>query len=204
MPVTTPKAAPPSDSHLVLTRAGVIGPIVFVVFDLLASSMRPGYNLVHGTISRLAVGPLGWLQMLNFVFVGICTILLGIGLWAGARGLGGLLMLWGAGFLLIALLPMDPVDPYSVRQRLHFLALDGITVLFPFMCLMAVFTFWQRQRRLALFSLAVFLFAAAVAGSFLIWQEQILASDILGLYERFVIWVASVWCVVISWKVSQI
>jgi hypothetical membrane protein len=183
--------------------AGVAGPLAFVALDLLAASLRPGYSLVHGTISRLAVGPLGWLQTLNFVLVAACTILLGIGLWARARWLGGLFVLWGMGFLLIAIFPMDPLDRHSLRQRLHYLMLDGITVLFPIMCLTAVFTFWQPQRRLALFSLAVFLFAAAVSGSFLIGQEQILESDILGLYERFVIWIAAAWCVVVAWNVGR-
>jgi hypothetical protein len=182
---------------------GVIGPVTFVVIDLLAGALRPGYHLAHGTISRLAVGPLGWLQTLNFVFIGVCTVLLGVGLATRARLQGGLFGLWGVGFLLIALLPMDPVNHHSLRHRLHFLTLDGITALFPIMCLAAVVTFWRWQRPLALFSLAVFLFAAAVAGSFLIWQEQILESDILGLFERFVIWVAAAWCVVVAWTVGR-
>jgi hypothetical membrane protein len=183
---------------------GVIGPVTFVVLDLIASALRPGYDLTFDTISQLAVGPLGWLQTLNFVFIGISTILMGVGLTGKARVQGGLFILWGIGFLLIALLPMDPANHHSLRHRLHFVALDGITVLFPIMCLAAVFTFWQRQRSLSLFSLVVFLFALGVAGSFLIWQETILASNVLGFYERFVIWVAVVWCVVLSWKVGKI
>jgi hypothetical membrane protein len=184
-------------------RAGVAGPLVFVVIDLLAGALRPGYSLTHGTISRLAVGPLGWIQTLNFVWIGLCTLLMGLGLRSQARRLSALLCLWGVGFWLIALWPMDPLDSHSLRQCIHYLIVDGLALLFPLICLTAALAFWRQQRALALFSLAVFLFATGVAGSFLVWQEQILVSDILGLYERFVICVAAAWCVVVSWNVGR-
>lgn len=185
-----------------LVWAGVIGPLVFVVLDLLAAALRPGYDLTFHTVSRLAVGPFGWLQSLNFILVGVLTIVLGVGLSGRSRLLAGLFGLWGLGFVLLALFPTDPSGQYPQRQRIHYMILDGVALLFPLMCLMAALSFWKQLRAFSLFSLLIFLFAVAVVALWLISTEDILASPMLGLYERLVIWVAVAWCLALSWKMG--
>ncbi|MFZ6031348.1 MAG: DUF998 domain-containing protein [Chloroflexota bacterium] len=184
-----------------LVWAGVIGPVTFVAIDLLAAALRPGYDLTFHTVSRLAVGPLGWLQTLNFVVVGVLTILLGVGLLARSQLLGGLFGLWGLGFVLLALFPTDPSGLYPLRQRIHYWILDGVALLFPLMCLAAAVAFWQRRRFFSIFSLALCLLVAFVAASWLLRPQEVLASPRLGLYERAIIWTAVMWCLALSWKI---
>lgn len=184
-----------------LAWAAVIMPLIFVALDFLASALNPGYNLTLHTVSDLAVGPLGWLQTLNFILAGAYTILLGISLSTKVRPLGALFVLWGVNFVMIALLPIDPGRRYILYHNLHYVALDGVLLLFPVICLVTALSFWKQLRGFSLLSLVLFLLAVVVAASWLISAKEILALPMAGLYERMVIWIAVAWCMVLSWKI---
>lgn len=51
--------------------AGIVGPIIFVVIFTVEGCLRPGYEPTAMFVSALSLGSLGWIQILNFVVVGL-------------------------------------------------------------------------------------------------------------------------------------
>src|SRR5579859_5581943 len=75
-----------------LAVAGSIGPVLFVFVVILVTALewdflhRLGWGLPHGTRpvvypSATAMGPYGWLQVLNFFQFGLAVIATGVGMW---------------------------------------------------------------------------------------------------------------------------
>jgi hypothetical protein len=52
------------------SRAGVIGPALFVAVFLLEGWLRPGYNPMAEYVSALSLGGRGWVQIVNFLIFG--------------------------------------------------------------------------------------------------------------------------------------
>jgi hypothetical protein len=50
---------------------GIVGPIVVIVGDLSVSLSIPGYSPIRDTVSSLALTPLGWLQTICFLAMGL-------------------------------------------------------------------------------------------------------------------------------------
>jgi hypothetical protein len=81
-----------------LADAGVIGPVVFgltitvLTFLEYEFTIGLGWDPIHSSDvpwpSASALGPLGWLQVANFVFFGVCLISFGFGLNRGVRASG--------------------------------------------------------------------------------------------------------------------
>jgi hypothetical protein len=46
--------------------AGIVGPIVIVLADLISTSANPGYSPLVNSVSEHVLDPLGWLQTLSF------------------------------------------------------------------------------------------------------------------------------------------
>lgn len=67
------------------TRAGMIGPVLFIAIFTLAGSLSPGHSPARMPVSALSLGSTGWLQILNFIQLGICTILFGLVLFEEER-----------------------------------------------------------------------------------------------------------------------
>jgi hypothetical protein len=97
--------------------AGVLGPILFtLIFWAQELAHRGEFSPVEEPVSALEAGPFGWVQQLNFVMVGVLTILWAIGLHLGARkggtGVAGplLLAISGIGSLIAAAIPLEQDD----------------------------------------------------------------------------------------------
>lgn len=93
--------------------AGVVGPIIFTAGFLLQEAFRQDeYSPLAEPVSALEAGPHGWVQQLNFVVLGVLTIVFAYGLHHGVRrtraGAAGpiLLGISGVGCLMAAAFPL--------------------------------------------------------------------------------------------------
>src|SRR5512141_747841 len=55
--------------------AGIIAPALFVAVFLLEGWLRPGYHALSTFVSALSLGPRGWIQIVNFIFFGLCLFI---------------------------------------------------------------------------------------------------------------------------------
>lgn len=195
-----------SNIFLWLGAGGAFG---FVVIALVEGWTRPDYSPVRQTVSALALGRRGWVQIANFTVSGLMII-------AGAAGMlmqrtGAVLaiaiLVFGVG-LLASAIPMDPMRGYppgtpegdpadpSLNNAIHDYA--GAVVFFslPAVALIAVFTlpeWWQKLNAgamLVILSVALYFFNNA-------WESD---SRRVGLIQRaFIVpgwlWLASVFAI---------
>jgi hypothetical membrane protein len=124
--------------HSAPALAGIVGPIVVVVGDLAASLSTPNYSLVSDSMSSLALTPIGWLQSICFLAMGLLEVIFVAGLFFNirrARGFHpsiGLLAFCGFGLLLIGAFRMDPPGaPRTIEGIIHTLTSYGLSLLFP-------------------------------------------------------------------------
>ena len=120
--------------HSTLALAGVIGPIVLFIGDLTAASINPAYSLVKHSISSLALTPLGWLQTIGFLAMGLFVEIFVAGLLFNVRGVRGFrpsigaLVFFGFGLLLVGAFRTDPVEGlHTIEGTIH-----GATAMFVF------------------------------------------------------------------------
>jgi hypothetical membrane protein len=124
--------------------AGVIGPSLFVLVFLIEGWLRPGYDPAADYVSALSLGVRGWVQVTNFLIVGVCLLLFTAAVARefpeGAASLAGpiLLGIIGAGLLLSGPFVMDPAGTPPAAMTWHGL-IHGILgaivfVLMPIVC----------------------------------------------------------------------
>lgn len=65
--------------------AGMVGPALFVVVFLTEGWLRPAYSPMSMFVSELSLGPRGWIQIANFVTVGVLLLLFARGVAAEFR-----------------------------------------------------------------------------------------------------------------------
>ena len=58
---------------LVWLTCGTLAPVVFDAVYLIEGATRPGYDAWQQAISTLSLGPGGWIQQANFIFLGVMT-----------------------------------------------------------------------------------------------------------------------------------
>lgn len=124
--------------HSVLAIAGIIGPIVLVVGDMVAAFYDPNYNLIKDSISSLALTNVGWLQTIGFMLLGLLVEVFTTGLlfavkrakWFDA-GIA-IFVFFGFAMLLIGAFHTDPAGvSRTLESRIHgFMATTAFT-LFP-------------------------------------------------------------------------
>ena len=142
-----------SDRHVLAGWAGMIGSALFVTIFTLEGWLRSGYDPRSTFISELSIGPRGWIQILNFIILGILFLVFTWGVAAefheGKASKSGpiLLAIIGFSFLISGPLVTDvaatPLDQMSLHGILH--AIFGALVfsLSPISC----FVFWRRFRQ---------------------------------------------------------
>jgi hypothetical membrane protein len=183
-PVSEASCDPASRITRSLLGYGVIAGPLYVTTVLAQALLRPGFDLLRDDASLLSNGPLGWIQVANFVVTGMIVIACAIGLrralvsgraaiWAPR-----LLGLYGAGLIGAGIFVADPMNgfpPGTPAGRPLHLSLHGtlhiIVAAIAFLCLIAAcFVLARRfasfgQRRWALFSRVTgLLFLAAFVG----------------------------------------
>ncbi len=168
-----------------LLAGGLVAGPLYLVASLAQALTRDGFDLTRHALSLLENGPLGWIQIGNFLIAGLLSIACAIGMRRMlAREPGGalgpsLVAVYGAGLVLAGVFRADPSDGFppgtpagqgemSWHGMLHF-ASFGI----GFLCLIvACFAIGRGlaalgQRRSAVFSrLCGVLMLGGVAASF--------------------------------------
>ena len=141
--------------------AGIVGPVVFAFIVAVLTFAEYGFMIRLGWDpvgisnvpwpSALALGPFGWLQVLNFVFFGLTLIVFALGLHrgvsSGGRGswVGPALLVTAGVALVLAGFKTDPnlsEGPQTWHGWIHFLAF----ILLVLSLLLSLF-FWWRLRR---------------------------------------------------------
>ncbi|HEX2740976.1 MAG TPA: DUF998 domain-containing protein [Rubrobacter sp.] len=139
--------------------AGMIGPAVFAFVAAVLTVAQYGFMVRLGWDpigasdvpwpSGLALGPFGWLQVLNFVFFGLTLIVFALGLHRGVASGSwispALLVVAGIG-LVLAGFKTDPYlseGPQTWHGWIHLLAF----ILLVLSLLLSLFFWWWRLRR---------------------------------------------------------
>ncbi len=101
-----------------LLGAGVAAGPVYVLVGLLQGILRPGFDLTRHDWSLLSNGPLGWIQIANFVLTGVLVIAGAIGMRRAMRGSRGgtwapmLIGLYGLGLVAAGAFVADPMNGF--------------------------------------------------------------------------------------------
>src|SRR3972149_5762226 len=176
---------------------GIVGPIVVVVGDLAASLSTPDYSPVRDSISSLALKPIGWLQSICFLAMGLLLEIFVAGLYFNirrARGFHvgiGLLALCGFMLMLIATFHMDHPEAPAIDGIIHTIASYGLGLLFPIavLSLAPSLKSTPNWRNIFVYTLIAGVIAfALILGALL--SDQ---TGWFGLYERIIVANAIIW-----------
>ena len=109
------------DRTAAITRSllgyGVLAGPFYLVVGLVQGLTRQGYDFTRHDLSLLSNGPLGWIQIANFVLSGLMTIAAAIGM---HRSPGGgkwgprLVAGYGVGLILAGVFVADPMNGFPV------------------------------------------------------------------------------------------
>jgi MFS family permease len=181
---------------------GIVGPIVVIVGDLVASLSIPGYSPIRDSVSSLALTSVGWLQSICFLAMGLLLEIFVAGLFFNihrARGFHtGIVLLALCGFvlMLIAAFHMDHPGATTIDGTIHTIASYGLGLLFPIAILSLAPSFKRTPNWKGIFIytlIAGVLALALILGALLAEQR-----GWFGLYERIIILNALVWVEVVA------
>lgn len=110
---TVPTVATRTRTRALLACAAIAGPL-WAAVALGQAATRDGFDLTRHPLSALSNGPLGWLQITNFVVAGLLTLAGAAGLRRAlpSRWLPRLVAANGAGMLAAGILVMDPAGGF--------------------------------------------------------------------------------------------
>jgi hypothetical protein len=130
--------------------SGMAGSALFILVFTLEGMFRPGYNAFSTFISELSIGPRGWIQILNFIILGILFLVFTKGVATefrdGKASKAGpiLLAIIGFSFLISGPFVTDvagiPRDQMSWQGIVHGIFGAFVFSLSPVSC----FVFWRR------------------------------------------------------------
>jgi hypothetical protein len=181
---------------------GIVGPLVLIVGDLVASLSIAGYSPIRDTVSSLALTSIGWLQTICFLAMGLLLEIFVVGLFFNihrAHGFhAGIVFLALCGFVLmmIAAFHMDRPGATTIDGTIHGITSYGLGLLFPVAVLLLAPSLKRTPDWKNIFvytivagALALALILGALLGNQRGW---------FGLYERIVILNALVWVEVVA------
>jgi hypothetical protein len=194
----------PLSVYGVLALMGVVAPVIFIAANLTAAFSSPDYNFIQDSISSLALTPLGWVQTIGFMLMGLLIEAFVIGLIISIRGgwgfrLGaGILVFFGFGILLVGAFHTDPTGgPRTFEGMIHSAAAVVVFWLAPFASLLIAY-----DLRKDLYWKGFFLYtiiASAIALALMLgrlWLPDELSW--FGLYERILTLDELIWVEVVA------
>jgi hypothetical protein len=132
--------------------AGILAPALFVAVFTIEGWLRPGYHPLSTYVSALSLGPRGWIQIVNFIVLGLLLLVFTFGLatefQSGKASRGGITLFFIIAILFVVSGPfrMDPtgtpLNQVTVHGTIHGLAGGIIFILMPISC----FVFLRRFR----------------------------------------------------------
>jgi hypothetical protein len=188
------------------------GPFFIIVFLLEGAFKGSGYDALRHPVSSLELGANGWIQVVNFLVVGLLTIAFAVGVWRPRLRAGAVLIgVWGVGLLGAGLFVTDPVSgfpvgtpptsDYTTSGALH----DGFS-LPAFLALAAAMIVLSRGHGLkwllySLLSATAYLvcFGLASAG----FNQAASLVDVAGLFQRLAVTIGWGWTVVLAVRVLR-
>ena len=117
-----------------LLSGGVIAGPLYVVVALIQGFTRPGFDLLHHDVSLLSNGPLGWIQITNFLVTGMLVIAGAAGMRRVLKGSKGetwdplLISLYGLGLIGAGIFVADPMNgfPPGTPADAHTISWHGL------------------------------------------------------------------------------
>lgn len=89
--------------------------MVFVAVLFIEGALRPGYDPIYHTGSELSLGERGWIQVANFLQMGVGVFAFAVGVHRTLRHSvvgAALLAIFGFGLIVAGIFPPDPVRGY--------------------------------------------------------------------------------------------
>jgi hypothetical protein len=194
----------PLNIYVTFALAGLLGPIVLGFADLIAALSASGYSPIRDSISSLALAPMGWLQTIGFLVIGLLMEIFILGLYLCIRrgryfGLSiGIFVCCSFGLLLIGAFHADPTGaPSTLAGTIHSGTANTVFILFPVVCfLMAPSlrgdTYWKE---LFLYTIVTGILASILAIVVLLIPDE---SGWFGLYERILVADIGIWVEVMA------
>jgi hypothetical protein len=194
---------------------GAIGPPLFFLVFLVEGATRRGYDPVRLPISLLALGDLGWMQVANFVLIGVLMLVFAVGLrrtlpssgWPSRWG-PILIGLFGVGLIGGGVFAADPGGgfppgfrpPAGSTGTLH--DLSTLVVFGSLIGAAAVFSWHFRGRRRRAWSAYSALTSIALAIGFVMMFAGLSGSNditpVAGIVQRVTIAVGWTWLALLA------
>ena len=120
-----------------LALAGILGPLALLIGNYTPALTTPGYNLIRDSISSLALTPLGWVQTIGFLGVGLLVEIYVVALLFSIkprRGFGigiTLLVLFGFGILMLASFRTNLQGVLTFEGIIHDIVSKTVFTIFP-------------------------------------------------------------------------
>ncbi len=204
---------------------GIAAAVVFVAFDLIDASLRPGYSVLRHWVSHRALGEFGWIGTASLLATALLLLICAAALFAVARrssrrsGYPSTVGLAGLALAIAALFPMDPSlgyppgatasDAPTLSGSIHDVAgpvliLALATAAFlgrGFLRTLDIQAAWARHG----WVVGVGIVAAFAVTSILVSLDyaQVLSGAWSGLCERIAIYLGLGWIAGIAWQVDR-
>jgi hypothetical membrane protein len=179
--------------HSLLAIAGIVGPLMLTVGDLVAALSDPQYSLVKNSISSLALTGIGWLQTIGFLALGLLVEIFTTGFMFNVKRhkwflLGiAIFVFFGFSMLLIGAFHTDPVGiARTTEGRIHGYIATASFTLFPvaMLCFLPSLKRDSKWKDLYPYTRITFFLGIALLVLTRIFQEK---SGWFGLAERLLV-----------------
>ncbi len=211
---TTPEATirPKHDIRRLGAVIGFATPALLLVTTTITAVFTPGYNPIDFSLSRLVLGPLGWLQSTGFILIGLMQLFYATALFSAipgsprSRAAHAIFLLFGVGAVMDGIFPtgISSGPAATVTARIHVSIGLGAAYALPVVCflLAGVFRASRDWHGLWVYTLANGLAAAGVV----IWRLFLPAVlPWFGAYEAILVLLGFVWMEFLTvrlWQVS--
>ena len=181
---------------------GIVGPVIIIVGDLIASLSVPSYSPIRDSVSSFAWTSLGSLQTICFLAMGLLWEIFTAGLYFTIRRARGfhvgivLFALCGFVLMLIAAFHMGHTGAPPIDGTIHTIASYGLGLLFPISILSLAPSLKNTPdwKNVFIYTIIACVLAFALILGALLAEQR----GWFGLYERIIILNALVWVEVVA------